>query len=590
MTTSTDDPSTEECQNEWVQKLQSAEYGQAHLVEGKNCPNGLKKLVTGVQLADQTYPGGLLNYIQRARKLLAESCDGVNPFDGYTPEVPLGVDLKTGSAEFMNFEKIGLGELNKMAFVLVAGGLGERLGYPGIKVALPTNIINDCSYLEYYIKMILSCEDQAEKTTGSRPKLPLAIMTSEDTHAKTVQFLAENNSFGFPEDQLTIMKQEKVPALVDNEARIALKSDDEYAIETKPHGHGDVHTLLKQHELPTRWIKEGREYVLFFQDTNPLVSHALCPMLGVSKKLGLTMNTLTVPRKPGEAVGAICKLNKNNGESLTINVEYNQLSALLGEDVADPATGNSKYPGNTNILLFDLPRYSEILEKTGGTIPEFVNPKYKDSTKTQFKSPTRLECMMQEYPRLFDSEDKVGSTQLDRWLCFSAVKNNIVDAAGKVGVPAESAYTGESDFYHANAQLLEIAAKKKCNNVDIAPAVETEFFNVKHKLGPKVVIDPSFGISLTQIEDRLLGGDIKISQKSTLILDGDVTIDGLTLDGGLSLKGSPGKTLTVQNLNVANQAPEFVELPKDNKEADSIKIRGYNVRKNDIRSLSSLIN
>jgi len=28
-------------------------------------------------------------------------------------------------------------------------------------------------------------------------------------------------------------------------------------------------------------------------------------------------------------------------------------------------------------------------------MPEFVNPKYTDGTRTKFKSPTRLECMMQ---------------------------------------------------------------------------------------------------------------------------------------------------------------------------------------------------
>jgi hypothetical protein len=33
--------------------------------------------------------------------------------------------------------------------------------------------------------------------------------------------------------------------------------------------------------------------------------------------------------------------------------------------------------------------------RTGGVISEFVNPKYKDASKTAFKSSTRLECMMQ---------------------------------------------------------------------------------------------------------------------------------------------------------------------------------------------------
>lgn len=35
------------------------------------------------------------------------------------------------------------------------------------------------------------------------------------------------------------------------------------------------------------------------------------------------MNSITVPRLPGESVGAICKLSKKDGNCLTINVEYN---------------------------------------------------------------------------------------------------------------------------------------------------------------------------------------------------------------------------------------------------------------------------
>jgi UDP-sugar pyrophosphorylase len=39
-----------------------------------------------------------------------------------------------GTDEYNKTEKIGLRELGKCGFVLVAGGLGERLGYKGIKV------------------------------------------------------------------------------------------------------------------------------------------------------------------------------------------------------------------------------------------------------------------------------------------------------------------------------------------------------------------------------------------------------------------------------------------------------------------------
>jgi UDP-sugar pyrophosphorylase len=40
------------------------------------------------------------------------------------------------------------------AFVLVAGGLGERLGFSGIKVALPTELVTGTTYIQYYLKYL----------------------------------------------------------------------------------------------------------------------------------------------------------------------------------------------------------------------------------------------------------------------------------------------------------------------------------------------------------------------------------------------------------------------------------------------------
>ena len=41
-----------------------------------------------------------------------------------------------GDDSFISFEDRGVREARKAAFVLVAGGLGERLGYNGIKVIM----------------------------------------------------------------------------------------------------------------------------------------------------------------------------------------------------------------------------------------------------------------------------------------------------------------------------------------------------------------------------------------------------------------------------------------------------------------------
>jgi len=382
--------------------------------------------------------GGLSGYLSRARGLLKDAQEGKNPFEGLVPKVPEGERLcgetGPGSKVYAEYEQLGMEQLELTAFCLVAGGLGERLGYPGIKIGITSEVTTGVTFIETYIKFILSFQEYVRKNTGKEHlTLPLAIMTSGDTHLKTVELLQRENYFGMDAKHVILMQQEKAPALMDADGRIAVKNG---KVETKPHGHGDVHSLLYDRGLPHKWAQQGRKWLIFFQDTNPLPFRSLCAVLGVSAKNEFDMNSVAVPRFPSEAVGGICRLESPSGENpLTINVEYSQLDPLLkatptGGDVAD-ASGFSPYPGNINILVLKVPTMDTVLEKTHGIVPEFVNPKWADATKTNFKSPTRLECMMQDYPRLLDQEHKVGFTQLDRLMCFTCVKNNIEDAAKK---------------------------------------------------------------------------------------------------------------------------------------------------------------
>ena len=68
-------------------------------------------------------------------------------------------------------------------------------------------------------------------------------MTSEDTNEGTIAFLKEHSNFGMKENQISIIKQEKVPAILDNECHLTLR-EDKFLLQTKPHGHGDIHYLL----------------------------------------------------------------------------------------------------------------------------------------------------------------------------------------------------------------------------------------------------------------------------------------------------------------------------------------------------------
>lgn len=582
-------------ERKWVDRLRSPEYGQEHLLQEATSINDIRNIVAQVEKFEKWYPGGLLGYIRKARALLREAKDDVNPFEGYRPEVPLRERLITGTPQFMELEKLGLSQLQQTAFVLVAGGLGERLGCPEAKVSLPTQIVTGVSFIAFYIQLILACEVEIERSTGKRPRLPLTIMTSDDTHQKTLVLLADHNRFGLVESQLIVVKQEKVPAFIDNDARlVAEREGDVLGILAKPHGHGDIHTLLNQYQLPRRWVDEGKKWLVFFQDTNILVSYALAVLLGASEKHSLAMNSLTVPRTPGEAVGAVCRLVPTDERDtqrppITINVEYNRFAAVLAAsgldgDVSDPNTGYSRFTGNTNVLVFHLPRYRDVLEKTGGSVPEFVNPKYADASKTRFKSSARLECLMQDFPRLLDPTDRVGVTELDRWACFSTVKNNIDDAAAKsrAGLPPECAFSAEADFYAANCKYLALAAESNGFTADIAPPVDTIFGGVKYQLGPKVVLLPSFGFCLQHLKERICG-PLKLHPGASLVLDGNVKISGLEVDGALQLRGgSQSQCLCIHNLTVQNKGFEIVPLDGSNSNttfSPYLRMRGYTINK-----------
>jgi len=562
--------------------------GQAHLFKdwpspGKDDAEKLR-LVEQIERFDKSYPGGVKSYIDKARILLKDSTLGINPFDGWTPRVPDGERLKFGSEQFAHLEAAGVEELGNTGFVLIAGGLGERLGYHGIKIALPMEVTTETCFLEYYIRNILTFQRKAQFRTNSKVLIPLAIMTSGDTHKQTTELLVRNNNFGMEDGQITLMQQELVPALTDSNATFSLKSP--YVLEMKPHGHGDVHVLMEQHKLARKWKNDmAIKWILFFQDTNGMVFHGLPAALGVSKKNQFAMNSLTVPRKPGQAVGGIATL-VNGDRMMTVNVEYNQLGPLLKStgkkrgDVADKS-GFSPYPGNCNVFIIETATYCKILESSRGLMPEFVNPKFQDRQKTVFKKPTRLECMMQDFPKLLGSDVCVGMTQGERFYCLEPVKNNIKDAVAKQrkSGSAESAASGEFAVYEVNRFYLKEAGVK------FEDDEKQDYSGIRVQYNSRVVLFPAFGITLKEVKDRVRG-NVSVSSRSTLILDGDIDIYNLELDGALLVKACTGAKVTIKNLSVKNDGWFFKKIDvKDERVQEKYLIRGFIPDRRDVLEL-----
>lgn len=565
---------------------------------------GKAKIAEQLADLDASYPGGLKAYLSKARNLLKESADGTNPFSDFEASIPSGESLSYDSPvgddhtgmTFNEAEQQGLTGIKDVAFVLVAGGLGERLGYSGIKLSLETNLLTNKSYLEIYVKYIQAMQHMAEEKTGeSNVRIPLVIMTSGDTDPLTRQLLKDNNNFGMEDGQIQIVCQDKVAALKDSNAGLSMK--DAWTVETKPHGHGDVHHLLHREGHIDQWEAEGRKHVIFLQDTNALVINSILPTLGVSIAKKFDMNSICIPRLAGEAAGAIARLeHKTDPEkSLVINVEYNQLDPLLktqGDckgDVADPATGLSPYPGNANNIVIGLDAYAKTLRgEDQGVVVEFVNPKYKDETRTEFKKATRLECMMQDIPKLFQkelgSDVNIGFTMFDRWFTFSPAKNSLesgIEAVGGGNIAPGTMSSAESDKYIQNQRKLKHAG------MDIDVTEEEDLVvvgGIPVTPGPRVILCPGFAITQEEVVKKIESG--KITKRSSLVAEGQkLTIKNLDLDGALIIRAAPDCEVVVDGLVVKNDGYVLEEIPEGAEVEESVSIRGYTMTKNEVKEI-----
>ena len=118
---------------------------QCHLFDGYTSavsPSVRRQFAQQLELLDTSYAdGGLVGYVQNAKQLLENSRKGINPLEGWTPNVPDGTMFKLGTDPWKKAERDGAPQLGMCGFVLVAGGLGERLQdkeeplpYKGLKV------------------------------------------------------------------------------------------------------------------------------------------------------------------------------------------------------------------------------------------------------------------------------------------------------------------------------------------------------------------------------------------------------------------------------------------------------------------------
>ncbi|KAK7196217.1 UDP-sugar pyrophosphorylase [Novymonas esmeraldas] len=539
------------------EQLCAPDLDQAHLFQGwparvEECTATQVALLTELHEFAATYHGGVAQYIRSGQELLARESDEVEFSALEMPPLIFNApSLYRRTEEMAALERVGVAMLRTTVFVLVAGGLGERLGSSDIKVALPVETATNTPYLAYYLEW-------AQRVGGV--EVPFVIMTSGDTHDRTLQLLRDLH---IEMPNLNVLRQEQVLCFSDSAAHLAV--DATGTLLRKPHGHGDVHSLIYNATvrdgfvpdagdgtatappLVNAWLAAGYESIVFLQDTNACATLTIPISLALSAEHSLDMNFTCIPRVPKESIGLLCRVKKHGDDPWVVaNVEYNvfaEVSRTLtkeGGDVASGASGYSAFPGSVNTLVFKLDSYADRLRESHGTVPEFINPKYADDTRRSFTKPARIESLMQDIALLFSEDEyRIGGTVFER-LSYQPVKNSLSGAAALVerGNSAYCAATAEADFYELQRRRLKAVGLPLfyTSQPDVTVASDT----VGVRLFPIIVLDAMCAAS-GSLEDLAsvfpTPEKVRIDQRSTLIIEGRVVVEDLELNGALTIRG-----------------------------------------------------
>jgi UDP-sugar pyrophosphorylase len=504
----------------------------------------------------------LKQYLNRAKKLLQNNTVQES---NITPELPQTFDISFKDTIYSELETIGAQAVDSVCFVLVAGGLGERLGHSNHKLTIVPELLTKKNFISHYSNSIKTLQK------NSKTKIPLVIMVSPEAESTIKNLLKNNNYYGLDSKQIKILTQEQVPAFIGNNPVVVKKTLNSKEILHKPCGHGNIHRLIYKNNLTSKWLEQEKKWIIFFQDTNLVFFQNILASLGKSVVEDCDFNFLTTKTKEGDSIGSILKICQKNDKNIhnTINVEYNEIKKFLNKH-PNFKKNTKKLSGNTNQFIVSLKTYDETIKKSKGIVPEFVNPKYEDQQKTIFKSPCRIETLMQDFAKHLNENHKVTCTNIIDKIIFYPIKFPLSEKnqRNRKGLPSYCIEDSEINFLKSQIEIL------RKYNIEIVQNKNTidPLWNY-----PKISLGDYFSLHSQKTKELFPNPEkIKISSTSTLILEGEnITIKSLTLDGTLIVKTNSQAELIIEDLNIKNKGWVYT---KDIK-AEKDYLRDYSLKK-----------
>lgn len=245
--------------------------------------------------------------------------------------------------ERSDFEDTGAKALEngEIAYLVVAGGQGTRLGFDQPKGMFPIGPLSKKSLFQLHAEKVLALH----RMYGVR--VPLLVMTSPATDETTRLYFKRKNYFRLPPHDVWFFCQGTMPALDLATGRLLREAPGRLAL--SPNGHGGTITGLFDSGMFERLDELGIRTIYYFQVDNPLVNLADYLFLGRHVQAEAEVSSKVLPKTgPKERVGNFALVDDRCSM-----IEYSDLPEEWAHETDEH--GQLKFwAANPAIHLFDV--------------------------------------------------------------------------------------------------------------------------------------------------------------------------------------------------------------------------------------------
>lgn len=252
------------------------------------------------------------------------------------------------------YTKTGLEAIRagKVGAVLLAGGMGTRLGSDAPKGVYNIGLTKDVFIFQRLIENLMDVVDQAGTW------VPLYVMTSDKNHDATVSFFEEKKFFGYNADYVTFFMQDMAPAS-DYDGKVYMEAKNKMS--TSPNGNGGWFLSMVKWGVAEKMRQAGVEWLNVFSVDNVLQRIADPCFVGATIATDSAVGAKVVAKNaPDEKVGAMCL--EDGRPSI---VEYYDMTPKLME--AKLADGTPAY--HFGVILNYLFRVKDLEEIVARKLP-----------------------------------------------------------------------------------------------------------------------------------------------------------------------------------------------------------------------------